>query len=90
VWAVVRGLRLVPAVEVGRTGVDRWSGEVAPGSGTVTLGGSVAALATVSPAVRLLAQGRSTVWQRFLQDEGDQVTQRLVVSLGASVTPPAR
>lgn len=90
VWAVVDGLRLVPAAEASISGVDRWSGAVAPGSGTVAVGASLAALGTLSPSTRLLVQARSTLWQRFLQEEGDQVTQRLVLSAGVSWRPPAR
>lgn len=90
VWAPVRGLRLVPALEASAAGVDHWSAAVAPGSGTLAIGGSLTALGTLSTAVRVLGVARTTAWQRFLQEEGDQVTQRLVLSAGVSVAPPPR
>lgn len=90
VWAAFEGLRLVPALEGAVTGVDRWSGEVGPGSGMASLGASLAAIGTVSPSTRALVQARTTLLQRSLQEEGDQVTQQLVLSVGASYVPPKR
>ncbi len=83
-------LRVVLGAEGGVEGRDRWSGELAPGSGKVTAVASATALAQLSPAALLVGTARATLFQVSLADDDDQVTQRLVLGLGVSFTPPAR
>lgn len=88
VLTVGKPLRIVLGAEGVVEGRDRWSGELAPGSGRLTAVASATALAQLSPATLLLGTTRATLFQQSLAEDEDQVTQRVVLGFGVSYTPP--